>query len=139
MSQANLHRGHCRCEQIVMVANCEPHYSLFCHCDDCRRSTGAPVLAAVGFLKEHVNWESDASLARFKNGAATRLFCNNCGSPIAQEHKSLDDTIFVNTGFMDNPENYPPNAHTFSGQQLPWLNLKDDLQRVEKTLVIQTN
>ena len=46
--------------------------------------------------------------------------------------------IFINTGFMDEPENFPPKAHTFAGEQLSWLSLHDDLPRFEKTILIET-
>jgi hypothetical protein len=119
-----------------MVASVEPSFSVYCHCDDCRRATGAPVLASVAFAKDSVVWESDVTLRRYSNGPATRLFCGECGSPVAQEHDSAVDRTFFNTGFMDNPTAFPPTAHTFAGQQLEWLKLHDNLPRHEKTILI---
>ena len=131
------HRGHRRCGAVSIETRCAPDFIVYCHCDDCRRATGAPVLASVGIPKAEVTWNGEA--ARHTIGTATRLFCRDCGSPIAQEHESKSDITFFNTGFMDNPEIYPPSYHTFAGQQLPWLQLHDDLPRVEKTLLIETN
>lgn len=135
----NTHRGHCRCGSVLMTANSDPVFSVYCHCDDCRRATGAPVLAAVAFLKSSIEWQKKDTLKHHTNGTAHRLFCSECGSPVAQEHESAADRTFFNTGFMDEPENYPPEYHTFEGQQLEWLKLHDDLPRVEKTLVIKTD
>ena len=39
---------------------------------------------------------------------------------------------------MDNPAAYPPTAHTFAGQMLPWLQLHDDLPKHDKTILIST-
>jgi hypothetical protein len=133
------HRGHCRCGSVVTVAHGEPQISVYCHCDDCRRSAGAPVIASVGFERLAVSWQADATLKRYRKGTATRLFCSHCGSPVAQEHDSADHMIFFNTGFMDNPNNYPPTYHTFAGQKLDWLELTDDLRKVEKTIMIKTD
>jgi len=139
MGETIQHRGHCRCGSIAMVASVTPDFSVYCHCDDCRRATGAPVLASVGFPKNQVAWDSCNTLSRHTQGTATRLFCNRCGSPVAQEHESKADMIFINTGFMDDPEAFPPTAHTFANEQLNWLSLHDDLHRVEKTLLIKTS
>jgi len=49
-----------------------------------------------------------------------------------------NDLTFFNTGFMDTPESYPPQYHSFAGQQISWLELNDDLPRHEKTLLIET-
>ncbi|KJS19023.1 MAG: hypothetical protein VR78_03930 [Hoeflea sp. BRH_c9] len=132
------HRGHCRCGAVVMVAHAVPNISVYCHCDDCRRSCGAPVIASVGFPKDAVEWGTDETLMRYCNGTATRLFCGKCGSPVAQEHDSAADTTFFNTGFMDRPNDFPPTAHTFAGRRLDWLELHDGLPRVEKTILIKT-
>lgn len=139
MTAPTSHRGHCRCGAVVMIVDADPTLSVYCHCDDCRRSCGAPVIASVGFAKDAVKWEADATLARYRKGTATRLFCSKCGSPVAQEHDSAADTTFFNTGFMDRPSDFPPAYHTFAGQKLDWLELHDDLPKVEKTLLIKTD
>ena len=138
MNDSPSHRGHCRCGSVDMVARAEPELSVYCHCDDCRRATGAPVLASAGFPKKVITWEADGGLKSFKRGTATRLFCSRCGSPVAQEHESADHMTFFNTGFMDDPEAFPPTYHTFAGKKLGWLKLHDDLPKVEKTILIKT-
>lgn len=83
-------------------------------------------------------WEADETLALYRNGTAVRLFCSTCGSPVAQEHDSAADMTFFNTGFMDTPNDFPPAYHTFAGRKLDWLELHDDLPKVEKTILIKT-
>ncbi len=138
MSNQPSHRGHCRCNSVVITARGAPDLSVYCHCDDCRRATGAPVLASVGFPKKNITWEADDTLKRYKEGTATRLFCSHCGSPVAQEHDSASHMTFLNTGFMENPNDFPPDYHTFAGQKLDWLELQDDLRKVDKTILIKT-
>lgn len=132
------HRGHCRCGSVVLIALEEPDFAVYCHCDDCRRATGAPVLTSVGFSKSAIEWQASVTLARHTIGTASRLFCVECGSPVAQEHESKSDMTFINTAFMDDPEAFPPKYHTFADRQISWLKLNDDLPRVEKTLLIST-
>lgn len=139
MSDPVQHRGHCRCGTVSMSSAFVPDFAVYCHCDDCRRATGAPVLASVAFPKDSITWNGRESVSCHTSGTASRLFCKQCGSPIAQEHESQDHLTFFNTGFMDNPEAFPPKAHTFSNQQISWLMLNDDLHRAETTLLINTD
>ncbi|MEM9332883.1 MAG: GFA family protein [Pseudomonadota bacterium] len=131
------HRGHCRCESVVISVTSEPEVSVYCHCDDCRRSTGAPIIAAVGMPGVSVTWEARDTLTRYVHGTCTRTFCNRCGTPIAQEHESAPHLIFFYTAFMDEPDKFPPTYHSFEGQQISWLHLTDDLDRCDKTRVIE--
>ena len=96
------------------------------------------MLASVGFPKTAITWEADGTLKRYVSGTASRLFCGKCGSPVAQEHESAAELTFFNTGFMDQPEDFPPSYHTFAGQQIAWLQLHDDLPRNDKTILIKT-
>lgn len=132
------HKGHCRCGAVALRITAEPDHTVYCHCDDCRRSAGAPVIAAMGVRSDAVIWDSDTTLARFVKGTCTRAFCNTCGSPVAQEHESAPDHIFFNTAFMAEPEKFPPTYHSFAGQQISWLEMSDDLPRYEATKVIRT-
>ena len=137
MTEHRGHRGHCRCESVVVLASGTPEVSVYCHCDDCRRSTGAPLIAAVSFEKTDIEWQASSTLAKYINGTCTRLFCNQCGSPIAQEHESTPTRTYFNTAFMDEPEKFPPTAHSYALEQLPWLELTDTLPRHEKTVSIK--
>ena len=134
-----VHRGHCRCEGVVVAIEGPPVLSVYCHCADCRRSAGAPLIAAVGFENDDLTWRAKTSLATCENCSCTRLFCNHCGSPVAQTHKSSPTRVFFYTAFMDEPEKFPPAAHSFAPEQLNWLELTDDLPRHTKTVSIRTD
>ena len=128
------HEGGCRCGAVRFSANAEPHFTSYCHCEDCRRSTGAPVAAFVGFYRSEVDWSADAT-ASYSRPPATRLFCPQCGAPIGYRDDRLPDRIYFYTGAMDEPERFAPAQHAYAGEQLPWLALADDLPRQQATTV----
>ena len=130
-------KGHCLCGDVTWEYSGEQIWACYCHCDDCRRSTGSPVLASVGFEDAGVTWSSRQTLGEYVSGTCTRLFCSTCGSPIAQRHESAPGKTFFNTAFMDEPEKFPPTYHTFAGQQLDWLELGDNLPRHDSTIMIK--
>jgi len=133
------HRGHCRCESVVISVQAEPEASVYCHCDDCCRSTGAPVIASVGMPREKIIWDAHDTLGQYVEGSCTRTFCKQCGTPIAQIHESAPDLIFFYTAFMDDPDKFPPTYHSFERQQVNWLKLSDELPRYENTKFIEVS
>jgi len=133
------HRGHCRCESVVISVQAEPEASVYCYCDDCCRSTGAPVIASVGMPREKIIWDAHDTLGQYVEGSCTRTFCKQCGTPIAQIHESAPDLIFFYTAFMDDPDKFPPTYHSFERQQVNWLKLSDELPRYEKTKFIEVS
>jgi hypothetical protein len=54
------HTGGCRCGAVRFEASVEPNHVSYCHCSDCRKATGAPVTAFVGFAADQVSLTGDA-------------------------------------------------------------------------------
>ncbi len=125
------HQGGCRCGKIRFEAVSDPVFTSYCHCDDCRRATGAPVAAYVGFDKQSVQWTGRPST--YGSPPVERLFCSACGAPLGYRDARIADRIYFLTGAMDDPEAYPPAKHGYAGKQLPWLKLDDDLPRFAAT------
>jgi hypothetical protein len=60
-------------------------------------------------------------------------FCADCGTPLTYQHADLPDEIDVSTCSLDLPELVPPQDHTRTGRQLPWVHLDDGLPRHRTT------
>ena len=104
------HTGGCRCGAVRFEASAEPHHISYCHCGDCRRASGAPVSAFVGFMADQVALDGKA-LKRFENGPVTRSFYGICGSPIAYVDGRLSGHIYFTLGSMDMPAYFKPTHH----------------------------
>lgn len=128
------HSGRCRCGAVRFGFDAAPSFASYCHCDDCRRATGAPVTAFVGVRASAVTWRG-APPARFANGPVKRWFCATCGSPLGYHDDRVPERSYFYTGAMDRPADYPPTHHAFGGDRLPWFHLADDLPRHETTSV----
>ena len=134
MPDASNHTGSCRCGAVRFEASAEPDHVSYCHCSDCRRATGAPVSAFVGFMADEVTISGDA-LKRFDNGSVTRSFCGTCGSPIAYADGRIGDHLYFMLGAMDAPEKYKPTLHAYVREQLPFVHMPDGLPRHLRTSV----
>lgn len=128
------HTGGCRCGAVRFEASDEPHHISYCHCTDCRRATGAPVSAFVGFAADNVRF-TIGEPRLFENGAASRSFCATCGSPIAYADARLENQIWFMLGAMDRPEDYVPTLHAYVCEQLRYVHMPDDLPRLVRSSV----
>lgn len=134
MTDSDRHSGGCRCGAVRFEATADPHHISFCHCADCRRATGAPVAAFVGFMAAEASVQGE-ELRRFENGPVTRSFCGVCGSPIAYVDARIGDRIYFLLGVMDQPARYKPTLHAHVREQLPFVHMPDGLPRHVKTSV----
>ena len=125
----NLHTGSCRCGLISAETNAEPFLRSYCHCRDCRKQTGAPVMAFVGFREDDLTWHGEPKT--WHSGGVTRSFCDYCGSQIGYRDAKLPGEVYLSLGFMDEPDRYPPTLHAFEKRRLPFLHIDDDLPRFD--------
>jgi hypothetical protein len=44
-----MREGHCLCGAVRFSADGEPKWTGYCHCQSCRRHTGAPVSPYAGY------------------------------------------------------------------------------------------
>lgn len=134
MNDTSSHTGGCRCGAVRFEATADPHHVSYCHCADCRRATGAPVVAFVGFMAEQASVHGE-ELRRFENGPVTRSFCGVCGSPISYVDARIGDRVYFLLGVMDMPARYKPTLHAHVREQLPFVHMPDGLPRLVKTSV----
>jgi len=134
MTETISHTGGCRCGAVRFESSADPHHISYCHCADCRRASGAPVSAFVGFMAEAVTFSGEEPRV-FANGPVTRSFCGTCGSPLAYFDERIGDQIFFVLGAMDAPERYKPTLHAYVREQLPYLHMPDGLPRMLTTSV----
>jgi hypothetical protein len=117
--------GGCLCGAVRFRASGAPKSVFWCHCQSCRRHSGAPVSVFVGF--EHAAYTvTKGEVTKFKSSArTTRGFCSRCGSTLTCETTYLPTETHFHVGAFDHAEQLPPGKHVFRNEQLPWLHLAD--------------
>ena len=121
--------GRCRCGGYRFRAAAGPFRVSYCHCADCRRSTGAPVVVLLGFADEDVEILSGEAGTYRSSPGVERLFCPACGTPIAYRDAALPGETYYYLGLFADPARFPPRVHAFVSEQLPWLDIRDGLPR----------
>ena len=114
--------GGCLCGAVRFVATGRPKGVYWCHCQSCRRHTGAPVSVFVNFERAAIQVTS-GEITRFEStpGRTTRGFCARCGSTLTCETVGLPTETHFHVGVFDDPARFTPTRDVFPNERLPWL------------------
>ena len=79
------HAGRCLCGAVRYRATGAPEWIANCHCDSCRRATGAPVTTYAGFPAERFAYVAGEPVRFHSSPGVTRTFCivNPSETPVA--------------------------------------------------------
>lgn len=124
--------GRCRCGAISYEAEGEPAHSALCHCADCRRSSGAPMVSWSLFPRDRVRIEGTPRSYESSPGT-TRQFCGTCGTGLFY----LNETIFpgqidIQAATLDDPDALPPKIRIQTADAPRWFAEFDTLPTFER-------
>ena len=123
--------GGCMCGAVRYEAP-EPHSVIYCHCRDCRRHSGAPLVSFVGYIRDEIEWSGDARKIYNSSPNIERGFCGKCGTPLTWEgyvEELGGDLIEIFISTTDDPDSHVPQFHIWHGERVKWLEVVDDLPR----------
>ena len=125
--------GGCLCGGIRYRVDAEPLWICHCHCEKCRKQTGAPVATYVGFPAGTVTWLAAEPTRYRSSNDVERSFCPTCGSTIGfhRVHKTS-----LALGSFDTPVELLKDGvwtgHVFFGEHVPWFDTSDDWTRYKE-------
>lgn len=122
-------QGRCACGAITFAITAAPRWVVYCHCESCRRHTGAPVTVYVGMDRDHVVWGGVHRTIRECSPEVWRSFCSQCGTPLAYEAAWCKDEVHLHVSGFEHPERFAPQNHVHSNERLPWFDTHDHLKR----------
>ncbi len=119
--------GGCLCGAVRFVASGPPKGVYWCHCQSCRRHSGAPVSVFVNFERAAYR-VTKGEISKFEStpGRTTRGFCAKCGSTLTCESARLPGETHFHVGAFDEAERLQPRRHVFQEERLPWLHTGDE-------------
>lgn len=124
--------GRCQCGAIHYAAEGAPLYSAICHCADCRRSAGAPMVGWALFPHEQV-MVSGAPVTYDSSENATRHFCGTCGTGLFYTNPAIfPGMIDIQTGTLDDPAALPPQIHVQMAEAAPWMEQAHSLPKFDR-------
>jgi len=115
--------GGCYCAKIRFTINGQPRVSTNCHCENCRRATGAQAVAWTIVKRSDFQWEAGKPHRYKTDTGAFRTFCDSCGTSLTYETERRPDEIDITTASLDHPENFAPTKDVYPEEKLPWVPL----------------
>ncbi len=129
MTQDAIQEGGCLCGAVRYRVTGAPMWVAHCHCESCRKASGAPVVTFAGYTDETFQYIEGAPARMHSSPGVTRSFCPTCGTPLTYQAERCAGEVHVTVASLDHPEAFPPDRHVWVSERLPWFNLADDLPR----------
>lgn len=119
-----MREGGCLCRAIRFIAEGSAKWTGYCHCQSCRRHTGAPVAAYAGFESDKVRFTQGTPAYYTSSPGVRRGFCSRCGSTLSYEGERWPNELHLHVGAFDDPASLPPTGQAFAEERVPWLHLQ---------------
>lgn len=124
--------GGCLCGAVRYKVSGEPVRIVNCHCDDCRKVTGAAFATNVFFKEDEITIVQGTPKV-FQHTAdsgstMTKEFCGNCGSQLFGSGSRGVGMKSVKAGSMDDPSGIVPMLDIYVARKLPGVVLSDDTE-----------
>lgn len=115
-------QGGCQCGAIRYEVNGTPQHVALCHCSDCRKSAGAPMVSWAAFAEaEFTLLQGDLTIFN-SSGNALRSFCPTCGTGIAYRNAEfLPGIVDIQSATLDDPNALPAGAHIQIAERIGWM------------------
>lgn len=125
--------GGCHCGAIRFEVGGEPAHVALCHCGDCRRSAGAPMVAWAAFRDDALNLLQGEPAAFSSDGTGRRNFCGTCGTGLFYRNEAvLPGLVDIQVGVFDDAEALAPGAHIQAAERLGWMKTQHELPAFER-------
>ncbi len=125
--------GGCQCGAVRYSVAGEPQHVALCHCADCRKSAGAPMVSWAAFAEGEFTLEQGELTSFNSSGTAMRSFCPQCGTGIAYRNAvMLPGIVDIQSATLDDPQALPPGAHIQVAERIGWMETAHELPLFER-------
>ena len=96
--------GHCRCGAVRFRVAAAPTLTEFCHCESCRRSAGAPLMAWAGIRRDAFAITEGEPVGHESTPGVVRTFCGRCGTSLTLADQRFAEEVYVAIAAFDDPD-----------------------------------
>ena len=125
--------GQCHCGAVRYQLTGEPKVTSLCHCRDCRKSAGAPMVSWAMFPETALTLTQGQPKTINSSGTAMRSFCADCGSGLFYRNAAvLPGIVDVQSATLDEPDLLPPGLQVQTAERLHWISTINQLPAFER-------
>lgn len=132
------HEGGCHCGAVRFAvadpaAGEEEPRTALCHCSDCRRCAGAPVMGWTAVASSTFTLLEGTPAVYRSSEHAERSFCARCGTGLFYVNEvALPGLVDVQTATFDDPDAFPAMAHIQAAEEIGWMKTAHELPKFER-------
>ena len=115
--------GKCLCGACSYEIDGDPILVAICHCTDCQRLSGAGHSTGAIYAESGIRLFGEPATYILQSEAGntvTRLFCQNCGSPLFGKNSGMPDVMTVSMGTLDTSDGMLPQVEIFLRTRRDW-------------------
>lgn len=136
-------KGSCLCNAVQFVVERFTGPFEICHCNRCRKVSGAQGMPAIGCHpkdfrmisgEEHIKQYTAPIL--YSPPAYNVLFCARCGSPVPPANPT-GDFMEIPAGLLDDDPALHPDKHIFVEHLPAWDKINDQLPRMTRDELVK--
>ena len=125
--------GGCHCGAIRFVANGRPKTHALCHCSDCRRHAGAPMVGWAMFPHDAVEVVRGTPKIYESSEHGRRQFCPDCGTGLFYTNASvLPGLMDIQSATFDDADAVPVQAHIQVAERIRWMEQAHELPAFDR-------
>ncbi len=110
--------GGCQCGAVRYRLGGAMQGAGICHCESCRRSTGAQSVAWITVPAEGFTLLRGEPVAYASSPGVIRRFCGRCGTALT--YQSEPESVDVTIASLDDPEAVVPVKEIWLSHRLSW-------------------
>ncbi|BAY34528.1 glutathione-dependent formaldehyde-activating GFA [Nostoc carneum NIES-2107] len=123
--------GGCLCGYVRYEYNGELEAANYCHCQDCRKTTGSAFNVGVRIQSAALRIVAGKVKSYTKEGNSgnkiTREFCPECGSPLFTRAPAKPQFVWLKAGSLDNPQLVKPMHQIWTDSAVSWAYIAPEL------------
>jgi hypothetical protein len=125
--------GGCHCGAVRYELEGPPNDVALCHCNDCRKNSGAPVMAWAGYDADKFRFTKGEPKVFRMSAVSQRQFCGGCGTGLTYANSEmLPGKVEVQSSTLDDPEATPPAMNIQVAERLSWMHPGHKLPEVDR-------
>jgi hypothetical protein len=125
--------GGCHCGAIRYRAEGDPLTHALCHCTDCRRHAGAPMVGWTMYPLAAVKVTKGQPKIYASSADGRRHFCGDCGTGLFYVNDvMLPGIIDIQSATCDDPNAVLPRAHVQVAERVPWMEHINELPTFDR-------
>jgi hypothetical protein len=124
--------GRCLCGAVTYQCGPPVLPPSFCHCESCRRASGAHAVAWATVARDSFKILSGPVRSYASSPGVLRQFCQQCGTPLTYSNASRPDTIDITISTLNQPGAVAPVQHIWMEDALSWDRPADGLPQLPR-------